>query len=401
MPPKHTDWERVPFPREEYERRMACLRAGMEPAGLDGLVVCGAPKRSGYVRYVSNFDSYYGTTFVLVPRQGSPVLITDSHFRQEPMQTGLWMTWIEEVRWARTSPLLFDPRELLKLLEEALAELHPAGGAVGVVGEEALYPALYQGFRTLLTGEGWKSAFDLFHRVACRKSPAEIDLMARIGRAMDGAIGEFLDALRPGVSEAELFAVLAGSLFREGVQNFFGTVPPVLVSGDRTRLKSVPPGPRRIERGDLVFFDVEPELEGYYLDISRTAAAGTPSPKTRSLMEASLAAEGAFFSAARPGVSVRKLREEALRPVKEMGLDRFFYFKLHGMGTSRPAYPLVDQLDFVLEEGMSFTLESILVDPDAGTGTIENAYVMTAEGARRLVWKGMALPLVRPRATGI
>ena len=39
-----------------------------------------------------------------------------------------------------------------------------------------------------------------------------------------------------------------------------------------------------------------------------------------------------------------------------------------------------------------FTLESILVDPNLTTGTIENAYLVTEEGAERLVKNALDPP---------
>jgi Xaa-Pro aminopeptidase len=202
---------------------------------------------------------------------------------------------------------------------------------------------------------------------------------------MDVAIGEFLNALRPGITEAELLGIIMGSLFRQGVQNSFGTVPPVMVSGEKTRYKSVPPSLRKIRPGDLVFFDLEPELEGYYLDIARPVVFGRASAKIQKIIETSQATEQAVFEAIKPGVCMRSLQEEAFKVVRKAGLEKFYYFKFHGQGTMRPAYPFPNQLDFVLDTGMVFTVESILVDPELTTGTIENAFLVTENGSERLV----------------
>lgn len=51
----------------------------------------------------------------------------------------------------------------------------------------------------------------------------------------------------------------------------------------------------------------------------------------------------------------------------------------------RPAYPTPNQLGFMLDARMVFTIESILVDPDLTTGTIENAFLVNENGAKRLV----------------
>ncbi len=391
----HTiDREYLPFPLEEYERRVNCLRSEMERAGLEGMVICGAPKRSGYVRYIANFETYIGTTFVIIPLSGSPVLVTDSQFRQEPMQAGMWMTWIEEVRHTRSTSLyLLDPKELLTELKDALKWAGLSRNVLGFVGEERLYPDLYEGLRAQIPLEKWKDGSHLFHRVASQKSPAEIDLFVRFGKIIDVAINEFLEALTPGITESEIFGIILGSLFRQGVQNLFGTVPPFLVSGERTRFKSVPPSLRKVSAGDPIFFDLEPELNGYYLDISRSLVMDRAHPNICRLIEASQAAERAVFENIKPGISIRSLQTAAFNVMQEAGLERFYYFKVHGQGTMRPAYPFPSQLDFILDAGMVFTLESILVDPNLTTGTIENAYLVTEQGAERLVKNALDPPM--------
>lgn len=386
----HSDWDCIPFSRKEYERRINSLQLGMRQDGLDALVICGSPKRSGYVRYIANFESYIGTTMVLVPRIGPTVLITDSIFRQEPMQSGAWTTWIEDFRFAPHSSLyLLDPSELIAEFEEALNFLNLQHGVLGFVGDERLYPALFNGLNSRIPKERWKDGSTVFHGVASLKSDEEIKLFVEFGKKFDIAIDEFIKALRPGVTESDLLGIIMASLCRQGIQNLFGTVPPFVVSGKRTRLKNVTPSQRRIEDGDPVNFDLEPEFNGYYLDMSRSFAVGKPSGAIRKMIEMSQATERVIFDHIRPGVAIHELRDKALEVVKEAGLENFYNFKFHGQGTMRPAYPFPSHLDFKLQKGMVFTIESILVNPDLTSATIENAFLVTEKGAKRLVEKGL------------
>ncbi len=381
-----SEWRRLPFPREEYIMRMKALQNGMKGAGLDGLVICGGPKRSGYLRYISNFESYIGTTFVIIPMTGPPVLVTDSTFRQEPMQSGIWTTWIDEVRWTPNSSFFrLEPKWLVAEFNDAIKYLGLTNAVLGFVGEERLYPALYECLRSQINKETWKDGSDIFHRVASRKSAAEIELFIRFGKIIDTAIQEFLESLKPGKTEFQLLGILLNSLFLQGVQNLFGIIPPFLTSGEMTRFKNVPPSSRKIESGDAVFFDLEPELDGYYLDIARSVTVGNSTAAIHKIMDASQAIEQALYEAIKPGVSMRLLQEIAFSSAKKFGLEKFYYFKFHGQGTMKPAYPFPQHQDFVLDTGMVFTIESILLDPDVTTGTIENAFLVTEYGATRLV----------------
>jgi len=125
-------WLDLPFPVEEYQGRLARVGAAMASRGVARLVLFGAPKQSGNLRWLANFDSFVGYTALVVPAAGDPVLVTDSLFRREPMQSGAWMTWVKDYRPAR--PAAGDPEGFVGAVLEAAGGA--AGGPVGFVGED-------------------------------------------------------------------------------------------------------------------------------------------------------------------------------------------------------------------------------------------------------------------------
>ncbi|MFF2902229.1 hypothetical protein [Streptomyces sp. NPDC057966] len=64
-------WLEIPFPIEEYHARVAAVRVRKAEAGLDALVVHGAPGwLNGDVRWISNFLTAIGNTVVVLPADG-------------------------------------------------------------------------------------------------------------------------------------------------------------------------------------------------------------------------------------------------------------------------------------------------------------------------------------------
>jgi Xaa-Pro aminopeptidase len=88
----HTLEARLPylepdFSDAEYDRRLATVRAGMETAGLDALIIyCGASSYAS-ARWLTNYEAFGGTVFVVVRRDGGITVTTDGVLHAEPMHS--------------------------------------------------------------------------------------------------------------------------------------------------------------------------------------------------------------------------------------------------------------------------------------------------------------------------
>src|SRR4051794_41494479 len=81
--------------RQEIERRYAAVRAAMDSAGLDAIVVCGSEYSGfeGAVTYMSGFQIVHRYAYVLLPREGEPSIV----FPAEARYVGEHGTsWIED-----------------------------------------------------------------------------------------------------------------------------------------------------------------------------------------------------------------------------------------------------------------------------------------------------------------
>ena len=94
-------WINLPFEVSEYHRRIERLRGHMAQNGLDALVVVGNRADNSNIRYLSNFEDFYGgESIIVVPAVGNPGFTTNAIMHGEPMHSGIQDCWIEDVRCA-------------------------------------------------------------------------------------------------------------------------------------------------------------------------------------------------------------------------------------------------------------------------------------------------------------
>jgi Xaa-Pro aminopeptidase len=223
------------------------------------------------------------------------------------------------------------------------------------------------------------------------KSPDEVLAMHRAIVACEAAMGEMRDALRPGISENELWAELhRGNIARGG--EWIETR--LLSSGPRTNPWFQECSARVIEAGDLVAFDTD--LIGPYgfcADLSRTwlCGDGMPGNEQRDLFAIAVDQIAANTALMRPGTAFRELVERAKNPPPECFPARYGVL-FHGVGLA-DEYPTLphaadwtdDTPDGVLEPGMVLCVESYIGRLGGREGVkIEEQVLITETGNRQL-----------------
>ena len=108
------------------------------------------------------------------------------------------------------------------------------------------------------------------------KTPDELAILRRNARVADDAIREMLTALRPGVTENELWGTYMGYALRHGAE---WCETRLLSSGPRINPWMQEATHRLVDEGDLVGLDTDLVGEdGYMIDISRTYLCGDAPP---------------------------------------------------------------------------------------------------------------------------
>ncbi len=222
------------------------------------------------------------------------------------------------------------------------------------------------------------------------KTAEEIEVLAMGGEVVMEMLGNFEAAIRPGISERELLAVLAGTLLAGGGEHLATNT---VCSGPNTNPWRAEVTDRALERGDLVYVDTDSVcLGGYFFCVSRTFLCGDASP-TREQREAYRASHDwleAMKDLVRPGVTCRELAERGPR-LPDKYMPQRYECMIHGVGLEEEspsvAYPGDEQLnpDRVLEEGMALVVEVYAGEVGGRHGVkLGDEVVLTSDGPRNL-----------------
>ncbi len=234
----------------------------------------------------------------------------------------------------------------------------------------------------------------------CIKTPEELGEVRRAVDACDSAIDSMRAALRPGVTERELWAELHRANIAAGGE---WLETRLLTSGPRTNPWYQECSDRVIEAGDLVAFDTDLiGVGGYSVDISRTWLAGDGAPSSDQQRLHAAATEQLERNRAliRPGASFAEIAHAAWIPGG--GLHSVTNAAVaHGIGMCNE-YPLVlnrdhwesSGYDGEVREGMVLCIEA-LAAPLGGREAVklEEQLVVTATGTASLSRQPLGLVL--------
>lgn len=383
-PETRREWTELTVPLAEYEARLKSVRAALEAEGLDALLVVGNAGDPASVSYLANYRPHFGSTFLLIPRAGEPVAISDAILHGEPMHSMHWDIIFDDLRPASAKPGA-PPGTITELTAEAIRERGLGSARFGIDSPASLSWAHGQDLRGKLPDVAWRDATAIMLRARAIKSEAEIALMRRACEITRVALEAGLEACRPGATEREVAAVIHGRLLAEGAEAIgFDTA---VSSGPRAGLKHAAPTDRALQPGDFVFLDTGAVVGGYHADLSRTLTVGDPDAEAEAMLETSLEMFQAALKAVRPGAPVRDIYRAAERVARRSGLiaDYMPNGLGHGVGLALFELPFLGPDDESrLEPGMIFALEPMLVRYGFGTAVVEETVLVTDGGAEVL-----------------
>jgi Xaa-Pro dipeptidase len=335
----------------------------MAEANLDGLLAYGPRHERENVRYLTGACLRSPAAFAYLPLEGAPIAFVDS---SSDVEAVLAAGYVEDVR-----PLF----ELPSI----------ASGRLGIT-HAALLPAASL---RALEGALVVDATGLMDRIRLVKSDWELDRLRRCARMCDGAWATLLSALHPGVAEYELRMEVECSLHAAGAED---NVMLVASGGHEVRRMSTP-GNRRIREGDMVRAELTPQVDGYWVQICRSAVVGRPTTAQRESFELFDEATAAGLYALRPGVTAHEVAKAQNDVLRRHGFGAYCEQRCargHGHGLKRNEVSIVERSGTVLEENAV-----VIVHPNAFT-PLAGYHVL---GDPVVVGKGGPEPLLRtPRA---
>lgn len=341
----------------------------MQEKGLDALVAM-SPENVAYsigCVIPSQFFARRRHAISIIPLEGSPVLIVADMEEGHAKSYSL----IQDIRSYRE--FLRDPMDLLA---DVLKEKELDHGRIGV--ELTYIPA--RDFETLHKGlpkVEFVECEEVFEELYAIKNEKQIDILKKVARAAEKAIKEGFETIRPDMNEYELARIMINRFYSEGGD---GIRLLIVGSGERSSYPNVGPSDRVIKKGDLIRVDFLGLSEYFMSDVCRTAVVGEPTEKQRRTWHKLVETKDKMLKLVKPGVKAYQVYNAYLKIWTSFGFKPVRFIG-HGLGLSTHERPLLSDFDkLVLQEGMVFCIEPLMLIPGVEGYHVEDEILITKDG---------------------
>ena len=269
---------------------------------------------------------------------------------------------------------------------DLVAELVGTGATLGLerLNAGAAIALEEQGFRIVDAQEPVEMARAI-------KSTEEIKCVKASLRATEIAVHKLRDAIRPGMTETELWSVLHKSVIE---QNGDYCETRLLNAGQRTNPWFQETAHNLIGENELIALDTDVVgCHGYYSDFSRTfhSGPGEPSDAQRDLYKTAYEQVHHNLAILKPGMSFRDYADRAWDIPSEYYANRY-YLSAHGVGMTGEYPYLYHRGDFAdagydgtIEPGMTICVESYIGREGGKEGVkLEQQVLITETGVETL-----------------
>ena len=221
------------------------------------------------------------------------------------------------------------------------------------------------------------------------KTPEELQVFAVNGAIGDAMMGEFEAAIRPGIREYQLWAVLSDALLRRKGEALFTRL---VASGTNTNPWLTEATDKEIALGDVVGVDTDATgFEGYCIDISRTfLCGGTPTPAQKEAYRVAHDCLAGMMELVRPGIAFEEFARKAPRLPAKYEAQRYpTMVHQAGLEDEGPGIPYPDDgrgpkrimPEREIKENMVLCLECYAGEAGASFGVkLEEEIVVTRDG---------------------
>ena len=293
---------------------------------------------------------------------------------------------------------------LVSAIGDELAKVHLDAEQVGMnpgasrtslpiqAAEQIPIPEDFAKRLSMLTAKPDTQRQSAFADLYLRKTVEEIQAIHLANRVAKRGLDAFFGNLTPGIAEADIAAAVESAIYRQiGRDGIFHSRGWAMVqsgpnsahAGQFNRSTG-----RRLQGGDLVLIELATCVNGYWSDLTRTAAVGSAKAEVAEILALAEDAQQAAIDGVRAGVSAGQVDALARDKIAAQGLSSFFAHHTGdhvGFRYHDPGFLIAPGINAKLEPGMIVTIEPGVYVPERGGGArIEDDVLVTETGCEVL-----------------
>ncbi|NPV71877.1 MAG: aminopeptidase P family protein [Firmicutes bacterium] len=370
----------------EFERRHNKLRKSMDERGLDCLLIYGGYKEMYQANafWVTNYADCF-QSWTVFPLQGEPALYNTLYPH---------LLYAKKVSVIRTTE--WGGPSIAETVVKRVKELGLGEARIGLVGIDSRrtvnFPqSHYEVFCRELPGAKFEDATTLVEKIRSVKSAEEISFVEKGAKITDSCMKALVDAVRPGVTDFELYAVINETAYRLGGAPNFTLFASTSMLDPNMPYPWPQPSKRTVKKQDLISNELCANYAGYSGQLIRPIALGKPPKEFLEIYKIAEDLYHAIAGAIKPG----NTEQDVINAVKPIAARGGFYQQaplVHGWDNKpdRPWIGLPGAAHFpitphVFEEGQLIMIEPNPCSLDLKKGIfLGSLHVVTGTGCRCL-----------------
>src|SRR6202034_4815564 len=224
-------------------------------------------------------------------------------------------------------------------------------------------------------------------------TPAQSARMYAAGQVVARTLAALADAVRPGVTTAELDSIAEREIRSAGAVpsflGYFGYPASICASVNEQVVHGIPGDRQRLQAGDVISIDCGAVLDGWHGDAAISVGVGQIAPADQALLDACEASMWAGIAQAVPGRRLGDIShaiERSVRGSGDYGLIR--EYTGHGIGTEMHMDPAVRNYGPPgqgprLRTGMALAIEPMITRGGRQVAELEDGWtVVSVDGSR-------------------
>ncbi|MBI2005236.1 MAG: aminopeptidase P family protein, partial [Candidatus Aenigmarchaeota archaeon] len=224
---------------------------------------------------------------------------------------------------------------------------------------------------------------EAFSEARSIKDKEEIKSISKACKISSKVANQIKGFIKTGISEKQLSGKISTLLLENGATNL--SFPTIVAFDKNSSRPHHFPTDKKLKRNEFVLTDFGAEFNRYTSDISRTFVFGNASQKMKEIYETVLDAQLQAIDMIKDGVNGKDVDKLARSMIDKKFKGRFIHSLGHEVGLSvHDGNRLSSQVDFILKENMTVTVEPGVYITEIGGVRIEDTVLVTKNKVRIL-----------------